>query len=51
MGLFCSEGKAFGAEEARFFEEVVVAAGIGDRLPCVDVEDAVGEFADEMDVV
>lgn len=48
---FRGQRKAFGAEESRFFEEVVVAAGVGVYLSSVDVEDAVGEFAKKVDVV
>jgi hypothetical protein len=49
--LFRSEGEALGAEEAGFLEEVVVTARVGVDLPCVDVEHAVGEFAEEVDIV
>ena len=49
--LFRRQREALGAEETGFLEEVVVASGVGVNLPCIDVEDAVGEFADEVDIV
>jgi hypothetical protein len=49
--LFRSEREALGAEEAGFFEEVVVTARVGIDLSRIDVEDAVGEFADEVDIM
>jgi len=45
------EGEAFGAEEAGFFEEVIVATGVGGHLAGVDVEDSVGELSDEVHIV
>ena len=49
--LCSSEGEAFRAEESGFFQEVIVAARVGDDFTGVDVEDAVREFSQEVHVV
>ncbi|MFM1945087.1 MAG: hypothetical protein RI897_4069 [Verrucomicrobiota bacterium] len=51
VGLRCGEGGASVIEGVGFFEEVIVAAGVGGDLAGVDVEELGGDFADEVDVV
>ncbi len=47
----CRQSGAGVEERAGFFEEIVVAAGVGGDLAGVDVENFGGEFFDEVDVV